>query len=114
MPAYPSTQPRALYPGQQVALINNAATDSGVTTTIQAAFGFSPGNVESNWLLFNTTDQTATVEVAASDANADYLQLTTSVTVAASKAVAFSCGAPWIRCTFSVAPASGSLILYRA
>ena len=123
MPAFitANLKPVAIYPGQSIVLINNAATDTGVTSTVQVAIGPDPmGQYRCN--IVNTTNQTATVNVAPNDAilttpastsYEPYTDGATAVTVAGSKAVSFNCFGPWINCSFSTAPTSGSLILSR-
>jgi hypothetical protein len=112
MPAYPAHSPVFISPGNIIALVNNAATDSGITATIQVSCAAQP-NASSKLTLVNNTNQTATVQVAAVDANANYVPLTTSVTAAAGAAVVFDCVGPFIRCTFGTAPTTGSLYLCR-
>ena len=41
MPKYQAGQPAALYPGNSIALVNNAAVDANVTTTER--FALAPG-----------------------------------------------------------------------
>jgi hypothetical protein len=114
-------QVAALYPGQSIALVNNAAVDGSVTQTVQVAIGPDP---DSNYRLniTNTTNQTATVDVAPRDpvlpspALASYQPYSdegTAITVAANTSNTFSCFGPWLSCNFATAPTSGSLILSR-
>jgi len=112
MPAYPAHSPVFLSLGNVVPLVNNAATDSGITATIQVSVAGQPSTT-SKLTLVNNTNQTATVQVAAVDANANYVPLTASVTAAAGAAVVFDCVGPFVRCSFSVAPTTGSLYLCR-
>ena len=116
MPSYPAAKPAALYPGDKLALVNNAAVDAGVTTTIQAAVGPAPANSQGHFVAYNSSNESATIQSAPADANASYLTLydgADGVTVAAGVAVAFDCPGPWIRATFGTAPTTGSLIIYR-
>jgi hypothetical protein len=119
MPAYitsPATQQvNALYPGNTLKLVNNAATDSGITKTLQFAVGSDPmGNYRLT--LNNGTNQTATVQQAATDADANYQNYSdegTAITVSTDTAKTFYCAGPWVRCTFSSAPTTGSLTVSR-
>lgn len=115
MPAYSSTTAApAIYPGDQVALVNNAASDSGITKTIRVSLAQVPNG--ETLTLINTTGQTATVQVAASDADANYVPLSengAAITAATDTAVTFNCPTPWLRCTFGTAPTSGSLTICR-
>lgn len=116
MPAYSSaTLPAAIYPGNQVPLVNNADSDTGVTKTMRVSLAQVPTNPPTLTLI-NTTDQTAAVEVAATDTDADYVPLSengAAITAVTNTAVAFTCAGPWLRCTFTSAPASGSLTICR-
>jgi gamma-glutamyltranspeptidase len=112
MPAYPAHSPVFLSPGNQVVLVNNAATDTGITKTIQCSVAAQP-TATSKLTLVNNTNQTATVQVAAVDADASYVPLTTSITAAAGAAVIFDCVGPFVRCSFATAPTTGSLYLCR-
>jgi len=118
MPAYSATTPaRAIYPGNNIALVNNGATDTGVTKTVQVAVAQMPGTPD-KLALHNTTAQTATVQVCWHDVDADYQALKdadtgTAITVATNSSIVFTCIGPWIRCTIASAPTSGSLVLSR-
>jgi hypothetical protein len=118
MPAYSTTTPaRAIYPGNEIALVNNGATDTGITKTAQVAFAPMPGYANT-LALVNTTTQAATVQVAGSDVDANYQALKdadtgTAITAAAGGSVQFTCIGPWIRCLMAAAPTSGSLVLSR-
>lgn len=123
MPAFlpTTTAPKAIYPGQSIALVNNAAVDGNITSTLQVAIGPDPmGNYRLT--LTNTTNQTATAQVAPNDpvlptpASASYEPYSdgaNAVTVAAGKSASFNCFGPWFNCTFASAPTSGSLTLSR-
>jgi len=123
MPAFlPATsRPVAIYPGGSIALINNAAVDSSITSTLQVAIGPDPmGNYRLT--LTNSTNQTATAQVApndpvlstpASSSYEPYSDEAQAITVAAGKSVSFNCFGPWFNCTFASAPTSGSLVLSR-
>jgi hypothetical protein len=115
MPSYPASSPISLQPGGQIALVNNAATDANVTTTIQVHIQ-QTSPAPAALMLVNTTNQSATVQVAASDAAGNYASLVengTVDTVAAGTAVTVNSGFQWILASFQTAPVSGSLILCR-
>ncbi len=125
MPAFLATpqqaQLTALYPGDTFALVNDASTDSGITSTIQVAIGPDPGG-NYRITLTNTSGQTATVQTAPKSATAispadgafePYSDEGTAITVANGTSKSFNCTGPWLRCTFSPAPTTGSLILSR-
>lgn len=123
MPAFlpTTTAPKAIYPGDSIALVSNAAVDSGVTSTVQVAIGPDPmGNYRLT--LTNTTNQTATAQVAPNDmvlptptssSYEPYSDGPNAVTVASGKSASFNCFGPWFNCTFASAPTSGSLVLSR-
>jgi hypothetical protein len=122
MPSYITnpqvSQVKALYPGDSLALVNSAATDSGITKTIQFTAGKLPGYTPVQLVFNNTSNQTATIHSAASDAEGNYQPVTNgdtgnAATVAASKSEIFTLVGPWFRCTYSTAPTTGSLIVSR-
>lgn len=123
MPAYNAAlagkQAIEIGPGQQLALINAVDAAAGnVKTTAPVSLGPTAGFTPTLTLI-NTTDQTATVAVAAADtSSADYKALTNAdtnqaITVATNKAATFTCAAPLLLCTYATAPASGQLTLCR-
>ena len=116
MPSYNAAIPRAIYPGNEIALVNNAATDASVTTTQQCSMGPDPGG-QTAVVLTNSTNQTATVQIAPSDTPSlyqPYTYLGSAITAAANTSVGFPIVPNvWLRCTFATAPTSGSLILSR-
>lgn len=115
------SQLTTLYSGNSLALVNNAATDAGISRTLQVAIGPDPtGNYRLS--LTNTTNQTAVVSVAGRDpvlitpaaaSYAPYSDGSLAVSVAANTTVSFDCFGPWLSCTFATPPTSGSLILSR-
>lgn len=114
MPSYITSaqtqQVTALYPGQSKALINNAATDASVTTTMQVFIG--PDIDAQNTInVNNTTNQTMTGQIAAVDSTANYSPYVGMV-VAANTATSFNLANAWLRFTCT-APTSGSLIVSR-
>ena len=68
MPAYSATGNRtAIYPGDQVAVVNNAATDAaGITTTQQLAIGPVGNQTGCTIIVTNSTNHDATEAVCAS------------------------------------------------
>ena len=117
MPSYGTTPARAIGPGDQVTLVNNAAVDANVTRTQQLCLADSPG-FDEICTLSNTTNQTATVQVATTDTVASYKAFTNAdtneaITVAAGSAITFTSTGPFLCCTFATAPTSGSLVLSR-
>jgi len=122
MPAYinnPQTaQVVALYPGESLSLVNNAATDSGITKTIQFAVGPIPGNGTSTLVFVNSTNQDATLKYAANEI--PYPGSTQPVyeplpggTVSAGTALSYNMSGGWVLATFGTAPTSGSLTVSR-
>jgi hypothetical protein len=115
------TQLVTLYPGNHIALVNNAATDTGITRTMQVAIGPDPmGNYRV--VITNSTNQTATPTVAPNDSvlispaaasYEPYSDEAQAITVAAGTSESFNCFGPWLSFTFGTAPTSGSLILSR-
>ena len=120
MPAYGTiANPPALYPGEQQVLVNNAAVDANVTQTQQVAIPQDATDPAGTLTVINGTNQTATVAVSAQDAGAaSYQPLTDgdtaqAIAVPASKAWVFRCRGPFLSCTYTVAPTTGSLVLCR-
>jgi len=121
MPSYiTSPQPvqlLALYPGNHEALVNNAATDSGITTTQQIAIGPQPNQTGCTVMITNSTNQQAQGQTAPQDptaagAGATYENLSGCV-VPAGTTLAYNLSGGWLRFTFGTAPTSGSLIVSR-
>lgn len=117
MPAYPASAPVSLSPGNQVSLVNNASTDTGVAATIQVSVAQLSPN-PAGLMLVNTTNEPVTVQVAIDDSAGGYVALidgntATAITCGSGAGIAFACGFPWLRCLFSAAPTSGSLVLCR-
>jgi hypothetical protein len=113
MPAYNKlSPPPALYNGEQALLVNNAATDSGVTKTQQIALVQSIDTP--NLMIINTTNQPAPIQVAVTDLDASYGALTvggSALSVAAGVSQAVAVPFPLVRAQFAVAPTSGSLTI---
>ena len=120
MPAYgPAGTATLIAPGETQPLINAAdATAGNVTTTNAIGLGPTAG-FNPTLTLVNSTNQTATVAVAALDtASSAYQPLTNAdgnnaITCPASKAITFTCAAPFLLCTFASAPTSGLLTICR-
>lgn len=116
MPSFSATLPVvAIATGNQILLVNNASTDSGITATTAVSMAVEPSG-NNTLTLVNTTNQTATVQVAAVNTNASFVPLSnnaTAVTAVTNTAVSFTCNGPYVRCTYSVAPTTGSLTLTR-
>ena len=114
MPAY-NTQPMptpkpALYTGDQIALVNNAASDSGVLATEQVAITPHQADSATQCTVFNSTNQAVQMQAAPSDSAALYASLGSSI--AAGALATISCAVPWVRGLFATAPTSGSLVIY--
>ena len=116
MPSYITNpqvaQVSAIYPGDSILLVNNAATDSGVTKTVQFAFGPTPGSSAGTLTVVNTTNQTATGQVAWADADGNY-EPASGMIVNSGQTLPYNLSGGWIRFTFSTAPTSGSLVATR-
>ena len=119
MPAYNASPAIALTPGDTVALVNNAATDTGVTATQQVHIGPS-GTVSGTRVhVSNTTNQSCTIQTTAiADSNTDYRALTDAETaeaivVASGSDASFDPAVCWLRGDFGTAPTSGSLTIGR-
>ena len=112
MPAYPAAQPAALYPGSQIALVNNAATDSGITTTEEFALNPLGLGAGCTLMILNTTNQQAVGQFSPVDVAADYMPLSGCI-VPAGSALPYNLSGGWMRFTFAVAPTTGSLIVSR-
>lgn len=114
MPAYnaqamPTPKP-ALYTGDQYALVNNAALDSGITATEQVAIAPHQADSATYCTIFNGTNQAVQMQAAPSDSAALYVSLGSSI--AAGALATISCAVPWVRGLFATAPTTGSLIIY--
>ena len=113
MPAYSATGNRtAIYPGDQVAVVNNAATDAGITTTQQLAIGPVGNQTGCTIIVTNSTNHDATGQYAPLDADANYEPISGFI-VPASTALPYNLSLGFIRFTFASAPTSGSLIVSR-
>ena len=114
MPAYntqamPTPKP-ALYTGDQYALVNGAAVDSGITATQQLAIAPHQADSATYCTVFNGTNQAVQMQAAPSDSAALYASLGSSI--AAGALATISCAVPWVRGLFATAPTSGSLVIY--
>ena len=111
------TQLLALYPGRQIAVVNNAAIDSNVTTTQQFAVGPTPGNGTVTLMITNSTNQQAQGQFCPQDPTSTgtagvYEQLSGCI-IPAGSTLAYNLQGGWMNFTFSTAPTSGSLIVSR-
>lgn len=113
MPAYitnPATQQiNALYPGGSIYLVNSAATDSGVTKTLQFAVGPQAGT-NPRITVVNTTNQDCPMQAAWQDADADYEPISGGICTKGSSLVLNLQGG-FVRGDFASAPTSGSLVV---
>ena len=114
MPAYntqamPTPKP-SLCTGDQYALVNNAAVDSGITATQQVAIAPHQADSATYCTVFNGTNQAVQMQAAPSDSAALYASLGSSI--AAGALATISCAVPWVRGLFATAPTSGSLVIY--
>jgi hypothetical protein len=114
MPSY-NTQPMptpkpALYTGDQIALVSNAAVDAGILATEQVAIAPAPGDTATYCTVFNGTNQSVQMQAAPSDSAALYQSLGSSI--AAGALATISCAVPWVRGLFATAPTTGSLVIY--
>lgn len=113
MPAYGTVTTVALAPGQKSNLM--AVGEANITKTRAVAIGAVAG-VEDNVTLVNSTNQAAPVEVAAQDADANYLPLQSggaALSVPAGDAITFPYRGGFLRAHFAVAPNAGSLTILR-
>ena len=113
MPIYNtvSSSPKpALYTGDQIALVNNAAVDSGILATQQVAIAPAPGDTATYCTVFNGTNHAVQMQAAPLDSAALYVSLGSSI--AAGALATISCPVPWLRGLFTTAPTTGSLIVY--
>ena len=119
MPAYNASAAIALTPGDTVALVNNAASDSGVTATQQVHIGPSGTASGTRVHVSNTTNESCTIQSTnLADATANYKALTDAETaeaivVASGLDVSFDPAVCWLRGDFGTAPTSGSLTIGR-
>ena len=117
MPVYNTTAafPKpSLHTGDRIALVNNAAVDTGVLATQQIAIAPHQGDSATYCTVFNGTNQTVQMQAAPTDP-----AVTTGVawaalgaTIGAGTLLVLSCPVPWLRGLFTTAPSTGSLIIY--
>lgn len=122
MPAYvtkpQSQQVSALYPGDSITLVNNAASDTGITKTLQFSVGPVPGNAGNTIIFYNSTNQDAQLaysntEVLAGGSGSSTYESLSGGIVASGTALPYNVAGGWICATFTTAPTSGSLIAAR-
>lgn len=118
MPSYiTSPQPvqlTALYPGDRKYCVNNAATDSGVTTTVQFAVGPQGNQTGCTVMIVNTTNQQAQGQYSPDDSkgSTSYEPLSGCI-VPAGSTLAYNLSGGWMNFTFGTAPTSGNLVVTR-
>ncbi|HTY25587.1 MAG TPA: hypothetical protein VMC85_20830 [Desulfomonilaceae bacterium] len=123
MPSYiskpQSSQVSAIYPGNSIALVNDASTDTGITKTLQLAIGPVPGNSTATLSIYNSTNQQATGNWAAtetlygSSASSPTYEPLNGCIIPAGATLPYNLSGGWICFTFSPAPTNGSLIVSR-
>ena len=118
MPAY-NTQPMptpkpALYTGDQIAFVNNAAVDSGILATQQVALAPHQADSATYCTVFNGTNQAVQMQAAPVDpaVSTGVAWASLGSSIAAGALATISCAVPWVRGLFATAPTSGSLVIY--
>jgi hypothetical protein len=112
MPSYGASQTAELYQGAPISVVNNAATDSGITTSQALAVAPPPNGAGLTVMIVNTTNQQATGQFAFQDTAADYQNLSGCI-VPPGASLAYNLSTGWLRFTFAIAPTSGSLVVSR-
>jgi len=127
MPAFGTIPPPALYAGDSLQLVSAADATAGNITYTQAIVGIQSAQVAGNqWTLTNSTNETATVYVSASDAattahpngqTSNYEPLTDAdtaeaITCASDSTINFT-AVGFICCHFGTSPTSGTLTIAR-
>jgi hypothetical protein len=113
MPAYntiASSPKPSMHTGDQIALVNNAATDSSILATKQVSIAPHQGDSATYCTVFNGTNQAVQMQAAPSDSAALYVSIGSSISAGALATI--SCAVPWMRGLFATAPTTGSLIIY--
>ena len=111
MPSYNALPVSVIYPGNNIALVSDASTDTGVTTTQQTVIG--PSNSNANVInIINTTNQTAQGQLSWDDTTGDY-QNASGMMIGSGSALCYNLADGFLRFTFSTAPTSGSLVVAR-
>ena len=119
MPKYAVGTAPGIYAGDRVALVNNAATDSGVTKTQAVAVADVGGmSTDTHLALHNGTNQSVTVQVGDVDADANFRALTDAdtnqaITCASGSSVVFTSVGPFVRGLYGTAPTTGTLAITR-
>ena len=119
MPAYNASPAIAITPGDTVALVNDAATDTGVTATQQVHVGPSGTSPGTRVHVSNTTNQSCTIQTTnLADATGNYRALTdaetdVAIVVASGSDASLDPAVCWLRGDFVTAPTSGSLTIGR-
>ena len=112
MPAYNAQPVRALYPGESIALVDDASVDTAITTTQQFAVGPNPVQTSNVINFINTTNHDAVGQISWHDVTGDYVT-SASLTVAAGTALPYNMADGWVRFTFAIAPTTGSFVAAR-
>ena len=112
MPAYNTDPVRALYPGESIALVNDASVDTGISTTQQFAVGPNPIQGSNVVNFINTTNHDAQGQIAEKDVAASYANAS-GLVVSAGTALPWNMADGWVRFTFASSPTSGSLVAAR-
>lgn len=112
MPSYNAVTPAALYPGPSIALVNNAATDTSVSTSQQCAIAPGLNGAGVTVMILNTTNQQAQGQWAPTDTPASYQNLSGCI-IPNGTAFPYNLTTGWVRFTFTTPPTSGSLIVSR-
>jgi hypothetical protein len=116
MPAYnaTSTLKVTLTTGNSIALVNNAAVDTGILATQQVAIAPHQADSATYCTVFNGTNQAVQMQAAPVDpavsTGVAWASLGSSISGGALATI--SCAVPWVRGLFATAPTSGSLVIY--
>ena len=111
MSVYAPGKATQLSVGTQATLVTSSGTGAGAATSKAVVIAREPGTF-GMLSVFNSTDQNATLQISAADADAGFLD--TSLTVASGDAAEFnSVIGPFVRFLFAAATTTGSLIVAR-
>lgn len=114
MPAFATSGTMtAVYPGDTFYCVNNAATDAGITKTLQFAIGPNADGSSVPLTIVNTTNQNATGQASADPFTDGSYQNDSGMLVSAGAALQYNLSSGFFRFTFASAPTSGSLIVQR-
>lgn len=113
MPAYGTDPVRALYPGETIALVNDASVDTGITTTQAFSVGPNPTQNSNAINFHNSTNQDATGQLSPDNSATGTYKNLSGLVVAAGTALPYNLAGGFVRFTFGSAPTSGSLTAVR-